>query len=395
MLRAYSRLLEQLMLVADLVLVGLCWLLAYWLRFYVAGPPLPYADRGPVADYLLMLLPILLVWSASFRAFGLYRPRRIGSHLSEAVDLAKASTMGVLVLVALMTFFFRGYDYSRVVIVYFWLLSIGVVWFSRAAFREGLRFARRRGYNQRFAVVVGDGELAATVVQRMEGRRDVGIQVLGVVGDEKDDTGGVRRLGGYADLRAVLDAHTVDHVILALAHEDYGRLAGLLDAVGDEPVTIHVVPDLLRFASLRGGIEQFEGMPFIHLRESPLYGWNRLAKRVFDFLFSATVLAVLWPVLLLLAAAVKVSSRGPVFYRQERMGLDGRRFEMLKFRTMDADAEVRSGPVWARPSDQRRTGLGAFLRRLSLDELPQFWNVLKGEMSIVGPRPERPFFGGT
>ena len=392
MLRAYSRLLEQLMLVADLVLVGLCWLLAYWLRFYVAGPPLPYADRGPVADYLLMLLPILLVWSASFRAFGLYRPRRIGSHLSEAVDLAKASTMGVLVLVALMTFFFRGYDYSRVVIVYFWLLSIGVVWFSRAAFREGLRFARRRGYNQRFAVVVGDGELAATVVQRMEGRRDVGIQVLGVVGDEKDDTGGVRRLGGYADLRAVLDAHTVDHVILALAHEDYGRLAGLLDAVGDEPVTIHVVPDLLRFASLRGGIEQFEGMPFIHLRESPLYGWNRLAKRVFDFLFSATVLAVIWPVLLLLAAAVKVSSRGPVFYRQERMGLDGRRFEMLKFRTMDADAEVRSGPVWARPSDQRRTGLGAFLRRLSLDELPQFWNVLRGDMSVVGPGPERPVF---
>ena len=392
MLRAYSRLLEQLMLVADLVLVGLCWLLAYWLRFYVAGPPLPYADRGPVADYLLMLLPILLVWSVSFRAFGLYRPRRIGSHLSEAVDLAKASTMGVLVLVALMTFFFRGYDYSRVVIVYFWLLSIGVVWFSRAAFREGLRFARRRGYNQRFAVVVGDGELAATVVQRMEGRRDVGIQVLGVVGDEKDDTGGVRRLGGYADLRAVLDAHTVDHVILALAHEDYGRLAGLLDAVGDEPVTIHVVPDLLRFASLRGGIEQFEGMPFIHLRESPLYGWNRLAKRVFDFLFSATVLAVIWPVLLLLAAAVKVSSRGPVFYRQERMGLDGRRFEMLKFRTMDADAEVRSGPVWARPSDQRRTGLGAFLRRLSLDELPQFWNVLRGDMSVVGPRPERPVF---
>jgi len=391
-LRAYSRLFEQLILVGDLLLVGLCWLLAYWLRFHVAGPPLPYEDVPPLADYLLMLLPILLVWSVSFRAFGLYRPRRIGSHLSEAVDIAKASTIGVLVLVAVMTFFFRGYDYSRVVIVYFGLLSIAVVWFSRAAFREGLRFARRRGYNQRFAVVVGDGELAATVVQRMQGRRDVGIQVLGVVGDDKDDTGGARRLGGYADLRAVLDAHTVDHVILALAHEDYGRLPGLLDAVGDEPVTIHVVPDLLRFASLRGGIEQFEGMPFIHLRESPLYGWNRLAKRVFDFVFSAAVLAVIWPALLLLAAVVKLSSRGPVFYRQERMGLDGRRFEMLKFRTMDADAEARTGPVWAGPSDERRTSFGAFLRRLSLDELPQFWNVLRGDMSVVGPRPERPVF---
>ena len=392
MLKAYSRLLEQLMLVVDLVLVGLCWLLAYWLRFHVAGPPLPYGDTPPLAGYLLMLLPILVVWSVSFRAFGLYRPRRIGSHLSEAVDIAKASTMGVLVLVAVMTFFFRGYDYSRVAIVYFGLLSIGVVWFSRAAFRELLRFARRRGYNQRFAVVVGDGELAATVVQRIRARSDVGIQVLGVVGDDKDDTAGARRLGGYADLRAVLDAHQVDHVILALAHEDYGRLAGLLDAVGDEPVTIHVVPDLLRFASLRGGIEQFEGMPFIHLRESPLYGWNQLAKRVFDFAFSAVVLAVIWPVLLLLAVAVKSSSRGPVFYRQERMGLDGRRFEMLKFRTMDANAESKTGPVWAGRADQRRTNLGAFLRRLSLDELPQFWNVLRGDMSVVGPRPERPVF---
>jgi len=391
-LRAYSRLLEQLMLVGDLLLVAGSWLLAYWLRFYVAGPPQLYGDVPPIADYLLMLLPILVVWGASFRAFGLYRPRRIGSHLSEAVDLAKASSIGALMLVAIMTFFFRSYDYSRVVIVYFWLLSIAVVWFSRAAFREVLRFARRHGYNLRYAVVVGGGELAATVAQRMQARPDVGIQVLGVVGDERDGTGGARWLGGYKDLRAVLDAHTVDHVVLALAHEDYGRLAGLLDAVGDEPVTIHVVPDLLRFASLRGGVEQFEGMPFIHLRESPLYGWSSVGKRVFDFVFSLAVLVALWPFLLVLAAAVRATSPGPVFYRQERMGLDGQRFHMLKFRTMRADAETGSGPVWADPADARRTRLGTFLRRFSLDELPQFINVIRGEMSVVGPRPERPVF---
>jgi Undecaprenyl-phosphate glucose phosphotransferase len=226
----------------------------------------------------------------------------------------------------------------------------------------------------------------------MRGRPDVGIQVLGVVGDDRNGAGGARWLGGYKDLRAVLDAHTVDHVMLALAHEDYGRLAGLLDAVGDDPVTIHVVPDLLRFASLRGGVEQFEGMPFIHLRESSLYGWSSVAKRVFDFAFSLAALAALWPLLLLLAAAVRMSSPGPVFYRQERMGLDGQRFHMLKFRTMDADAEKRTGPVWAGPSDARRTGLGTFLRRFSLDELPQFINVVRGEMSVVGPRPERPVF---
>jgi Undecaprenyl-phosphate glucose phosphotransferase len=391
-LKTHSRFLEQLMLVGDLLLVAASWLLAYCLRFYVIVPPITGGAVPPPGPYLLMLLPILVVWGVSFRAFDLYRPRRIGSHLSEAADIAKASTMGALVLVAVMAFFFKGYEYSRVVIVYFWLLSIGGVWFSRAAFREILRFARRRGYNRRCAVIVGDGEPAAVVVQRIQSRPDVGIQVLGLVGDDKDGVGGIRWLGGYSDLRAVLDAHEVDHVILALAHEDYARLPGLLDAVGDEPVTIHVVPDLFRFTSLRGGVEDFEGIPFIHLRDSPLHGWNSLGKRVFDLVFSAAVLVLLSPVILALAAVVKLTSPGPIFYRQERMGLDGQRFAMLKFRTMRLDAEVQTGPVWAPPGDSRRTALGTFLRRFSLDELPQFVNVLRGQMSVVGPRPERPVF---
>jgi Undecaprenyl-phosphate glucose phosphotransferase len=392
MLKAHSKFLEQLMLAGDLLVVAACWLIAYAVRFYVAGPPVRHGDIPPLGPYLLMLLPILVVWGVSFRAFDLYRPRRIGSHLSEAADIAKASSMGALVLVAVMTFLFREYDYSRVVIVYFWLLSIATVWLSRAVFREALRFVRRRGYNLRYAVVVGGGELAATVVSRIQSRPDVGIQVLGVVGDDKEGTGGARWLGGYADLRAVLDGNAVDHVVLALAHEDYGRLGGLLDAVGDEPVTIHVVPDLFRFASLRGGVEEFEGMPFIHLRDSPLHGWSRVAKRAFDVVFSLAMLILLAPVLALLALGVKLTSPGPVLYGQERMGLDGQRFRMLKLRTMRVDAEAGTGPVWATEADPRRVPFGSFLRRFSLDELPQFVNVLRGEMSVVGPRPERPFF---
>jgi Undecaprenyl-phosphate glucose phosphotransferase len=391
-LKAHSRFLEQLMLAGDLGLVAACWLLAYVVRFYVFGPPVVHGDVPPLGPYLLMLLPILFVWGLAFRAFDLYRPRRIGSHLSEAADIAKASSLGVLVLVAVMTFFFRGYDYSRVVIVYFWLSSIGLVWFSRAVFREALRYARRRGYNLRYAMVVGSGVLAATVVRRIQSRPDVGILILGVVGDKKEEMGDVAWLGGYADLRTVLDARPVDHVVLALSHEDQGRLGGLLDAVGDEPVTIHVVPDLFRFASLRGGVEEFEGMPFIHLRESPLHGWSRVVKRAFDLVFSLTVLIGLSPVLALLAAGVKLTSAGPVLYRQERMGLDGQRFRMLKFRTMRSNAEAETGPVWASAGDSRRVPFGALLRRFSLDELPQFVNVLRGEMSVVGPRPERPVF---
>ena len=391
MLRAHSRLLEQVMLAGDLLLVAGCWLLAYYIRFYVAGPPsrhgIPFLQ-----PYLLMLLPILVVWGIAFRAFGLYRPRRIGLRLSEMAGIGKASTVGALVLVSVMTFFFREYDYSRVVIVYFWVLSIASVSFARYAFREGLRVARRRGYNQRYALVVGGGDLAAGVIHRLRSRPDTGIRILGLVGDDKRAAAGAPPLGGFADLRAVLDANQVDHVILALPHEDYGRLGGLLEAIGDEPVTIHVVPDLGRFTSLRGGVEEFEGLPFVHLRESPLYGWSQIGKRIFDVIFSLALLILLSPVLLALALAVRLTSPGPVLYGQERMGLDGQRFRMLKLRTMRVDAERETGPVWAPREDSRRTPIGAFLRRFSLDELPQFVNVLRGEMSVVGPRPERPVF---
>jgi len=146
---------------------------------------------------------------------------------------------------------------------------------------------------------------------------------------------------------------------------------------------------------MRGGIEDFEGVPIIHLRESPLFGWNGVLKRGLDLVVGGVALVVLSPVLMIVASAVKLTSPGPTLLRQERMGLDGRAFSMLKFRTMRSDAEAESGPVWATPDDDRRTRVGAVLRRFSLDELPQLFNVLRGDMSLVGPRPERPVFVET
>ncbi len=391
MLKAHSRLFEHLTLVGDLTLIAATWLLAYYLRFYL-GPVPVYRGIPPLTPYLVLLIPILVVWAIAFRAFGLYRPRRLGSRLEEVRDVTKASTVGVLVLVTL-TFFARSYDFSRVVIAYFWVISVAAVSGYRALFREALRIARRRGHNLRYALLVGGGELARTVVARLRERPDVGIQILGLVGDDKDRADlGVRRLGGYGDLRATLDQESVDHVILALPHEDYARVGMILEEIGDEPVTIHFVPDLLRFTSLRGGVEEFEGLPFIHLRESPLHGWNLVLKRGFDLVLGSLALLLAAPLMLLIALAIKLASRGPVLYRQERMGLDGQRFWMLKFRTMEVDAEAETGPVWAAPGDPRRTRLGKILRSWSLDELPQLFNVFKGEMSLVGPRPERPVF---
>jgi Undecaprenyl-phosphate glucose phosphotransferase len=389
MLKAHSRLFEHLALATDLVLIAACWLGAYAVRFDLFGR----GDIPPFSDYALQLIPILVVWFFAYKTFDLYRPNRLGSHLSEWFDIAKASTLGVLVLVAVMTFVFHGYDYSRLVILMFWVASIAAVSFSRAAFREVLRFARRRGYNQRYAVVVGGGEPAAEVLRVLRRRPDTGLQILGLLCDKEEAEGSpVRWLGGMEEIRTVLTTRQVDSVIIALPHSEYARLGAVLNEIGDEPVAIHFVPDLFNLASLRGGVEEFESIAFIHLRESPLYGWNRVLKRSFDLVFGAAVLAVALVPMAVIAAAVVVTSGWPILFRQERMGLDGRRFRMLKFRTMRHDAEATSGPQWAVPDDPRRTPLGGLLRAWSLDELPQLFNVLRGDMSLVGPRPERPSF---
>jgi Undecaprenyl-phosphate glucose phosphotransferase len=390
MLKANSRLFEQLTLVADLSIIAACWIGAYVARFYVFDGR---GDVPPFGDYALQLLPILVVWGVAFKAFDLYRPSRLGSRLSEWFDVAKASTLGVLVLIAAMTFLFRSYDYSRAVIGIFWAASIVSVSLSRAVFREALRVARRRGYNQRYAVVVGSGEPVAELLRVLRRRPDVGIQVLGICSDKREaESYNVHWLGTPEEIRKVLDVRPVDIVIIALPHADYPRVTAVLNEIGDDPIAIHFVPDVFGLASLRGGIEEFETLPIIHLRESPLYGWNRVLKRGVDLVGGAVALVGALPIMLLIAAAVRCSSSGPILYRQERMGLDGRRFQMLKFRTMGVDAEKDSGPRWTTPDDPRRTTLGAFLRRTSLDELPQLMNVLRGDMSLVGPRPERPSF---
>ncbi len=312
MLKAHSRLFEQLTLAADLALIAACWVVAYVIRFDLIGA----TDRPAFADYALQLVPILVVWAFAFRAFDLYRPFRLGSHLSEWMDVAKASTLGVVVLVAIMSFAFHGHEYSRLVIGIFWACSIVVVSVSRALFREALRFARRRGYNQRFAIVVGGGEPAAEVIRVLARRPDVGIRVIGICSDKRDVPGrDVRWLGGIEDVRAALDAQPIDIVFIALPHQEYPRVTTVLNEIGDDPVAIHFVPDVFALASLRGGVEEFETIPFIHLRESPLYGWNRLAKRAIDVVGGAAALLLAAPAMLAIAIAIKATSSGPVLYR--------------------------------------------------------------------------------
>jgi Undecaprenyl-phosphate glucose phosphotransferase len=393
MVKEHHRLFRNLLLLTDICVIVASWGAAYLIRFATDLVPVPADPDHDRRMYLLPVAVIPIVWPVIFRLLDLYRPRRLGSYSREARELLQASTLAVLVLIALAYLVFKT-EISRIALVLFWVISTGALVATRIVFREALRFVRRRGFNLRTVLVVGTGSLSEALVHRIQTHLELGLRLVGVLAREKPQTGGDVRgipvVGAYVDIRAVLRERRPDQVVIALPFEDQASLPGLLAAVEHEMVDVKVVPDFLQFAKLRGGVEDFDGLAIVNLRASPLVGWNSVAKRAFDLVFGTLAVLLAMPLMLIIAALVKLTDGGPVFYRQERMGLDGRVFGMLKFRSMRIDAEAATGPVWARAGDPRVTWIGRILRRTSLDELPQLWNVLKGEMSLAGPRPERP-----
>jgi Undecaprenyl-phosphate glucose phosphotransferase len=393
MLRRHGEVLRTGVAIADVLLVAASWLGAYWIRFYtVLEAPQGVAPIGPYLTVLLVMAP---AWLLLFRSAGLYEAQRTGSLLSEAGRILRANAIGLLLLVTL-TFFWKRYFFSRGVIAIFFVLASGSAIAFRFALRGALRALRRRGYNLRHVLVAGSGQLAEEVIDRLRSRPEVGLRIVGVLSAEvprRDrELRGVPVLGDYASVKHVLRGVAVDEVVVALPSGEWAELEKLMAELDDELVSIRLVPDLLQLKTLCSSVEELDGLPLINLRQGPLVGWAAVQKRVFDVLVSGAALFCLAPLLGAIALAVRLTSGRGVLYAQERVGLDGRVFRMLKFRTMAPDAEQATGPVWASPDDQRRTRLGSLLRRTSLDELPQLWNVLRGDMSLVGPRPERPVF---
>jgi len=394
MLKKHSKFFETLVLLFDCVTLSCSWILAYYLRFYFPIVPV-YKGIPPFLTYLTLLVIMLPLWYVVFKTFGLYRPRRISSKIAEVWDIAKGTTIAILILVSL-TFFVRKYEFSRLTFLYFWIICVISLSIERILFRELLRFIRKRGYNLRHAIIIGTGSLGQGVTERVHGHPELGIKIRGFLSEDNSQIGnelkGSQVLDTFENIRSVVVNQKIDMVLITLPLSAHERLKSILDDIGDEMVSIMLIPDLLEFATLRGGIGEFEGMPIISLRDTPLYGWNIVIKRVTDIVLSLTIILVTSPLMFVISLLIKATSKGPVFYSQERMGLDGKIFNMLKFRTMEIQAEKETGPVWAAKNDSRRTSIGTFLRKTSLDELPQFFNVLKGDMSIVGPRPEREFF---
>ncbi len=389
MFTRFQRFYNSIKLLADLITLAGAFALAWLTRFTW----FPWETIPPAQESLETLALILFIFPVIFRGSNLYTTNRSRSHIQEVFEVFKATAFSTLVLVA-VSYFIRD-RYSRLTVVIFASYAFLGVATVRLLFRMLFNELRRRGVNLKTILVVGAGSLGQRVVETIESHRELGFKVTGLLTRKSEKLGTnvlhVPVLGLFGDLERVLDETPVDQVILALPLEEQPQLRELMEVLALRTVDVKVVPDLFNYVTLRGGLEEFGGLPIISLQGAPLEGWNRIAKRVFDILVSSLALLLLSPVLVLLAILVKLTSRGPVLFAQERMGIDGRLFPMYKFRTMRVDAE-KHGAQFTTKGDHRRTPIGRFLRKTSLDEVPQFVNVFLGDMSLVGPRPERPVF---
>jgi exopolysaccharide biosynthesis polyprenyl glycosylphosphotransferase len=406
-----------LVMLGDWLIINMIFHLTYGMRFWW-DLLAPVAVAPPWMPYLYATAFLATVWVLVFASLGIYRYRRAASKFDDAVLLALGLSIGTIVALAL-GFFYRDFSYSRLVLVY----AVGFSYLALVVFHLLLRTLQEKlqasGWGALNSLIIGCNSLGEMMAQRIHAAPHLGYRLAGFVPGPGEwgegnhwicpvNTDELRTssmqtygqvLGELDELPSVLKRHDIDQVILARPGARMSEFFDLMnrcmpaDLNRPREIQFRIVPDLVEMATAKFHITELDGIPTLQIAEVPLRKrHNRILKRTMDIVLSIFGLMAASPVMLAAAIAVKLSSPGPIFYRQERMGRDGRLFNIYKFRSMVVDAEVQSGPVWATAHDPRTTRVGAFLRRTSIDELPQVWNVLKGDMSLVGPRPERPHF---
>jgi len=401
-----------LFVASDIAAIVVSYIWTYLFRFYSYIIPVdPAKGVPPIGSYLLVLPLFLSVHLAIFYLQGFYRSRLKRTKLDDFFSIVLNVLITFVAVVALLGTI-KLYSGGRPVSAFgltvvepsrYYLLAYGIgVVFMIAFLRNQIYFLMKRrfarGLNLRNVVVVGAGEMGVAVAQKLYQYKDLGFVVKGFLdneraaGDSIPVDGGIPVLGRIEDLARVIEDYNIQEVYVALDLTNYAKIIETVQIVNRYPVNVRLIPDLFQLLTLKANIQDLDGFPVISIDEVPLRGAKRVFKRVFDALFAGLGLLVLAPFFLLFAALIKLTSRGPVFYHQERVGMDGKRFVIHKFRTMVSDAERTSGPVMCKPDDPRITKIGRFLRRFSIDELPQMANVFTGAMSVVGPRPERPEF---
>ncbi len=408
MLKFQTRLMVATFVLVDVVATLLAWVLAYFLRFDVLAPVIPVTKGVPALSDYLILLPILCVlWPTVMYFHGLYRLKRGRSRIDEffailfSVLVAAGLTLGATLYVRVYYRFqpevSPSWEYSQAVFAIFVVLDVMLLNAGRALLRGHMERQWAAGYNLRRVLVAGAGELGQTVAETLLAHRELGYRVVGFLDDQRTGPSlGLPVLGRLDEAVSVLHSQQVEQMYVALPLEEHAKLVSLIKATNHECVDLKVVPDLVQYATIKASLEDLDGIPIINLNEVPLSGWSSMVKRIMDAVVSAAALVFLtaiFPLFPVIAILIKLfGGKGPVLLRQERMTLDGRTFEIFKFRTMVDEAEKETGPIFATSDDPRRTPVGVWLRRYNLDEFPQLLNVFLGEMSLVGPRPERPPF---
>lgn len=389
MIKQHGQLTQIALGAADLTVIAAAWILAYFLRFTF----FPWDEVASTRDVVLNLFLTLLVSLVVLTGMGLYRPRRDKSFLQELGQILKATGLvwGILIVTL---YYIRPTPFTRGMLAIFLPTLMAGMIIERGMFRAFTRYIRRRGWNLRHALIVGTGRLAQSTMHRIHQNSWTGIRVAGFVDVNADprrsEIRGIPVIGTVSELKAIIEQRRPDCVFVALPSTQGDALHHAIAQLEQTAVDVRIIPDLF-LARFPGNISvsDLDGLPVLSLRETPLAGWPGLYKRAFDLFGALFGLALFGLPMLAIAAAIRFSGPGPVIYRQRRMSVGGKEFDMFKFRTMVTNAEAE-GAAFALPNDPRCTRLGKWLRSTSLDELPQLLNVLRGDMSLVGPRPERP-----
>jgi Undecaprenyl-phosphate glucose phosphotransferase len=394
--RRSDLLLPLLTVLVDALAIEVAFLLAYWLRFETElfqAFGFLREDAPPFSVYLIGSAAVTTLWLLLFQTRGMYGVRRNVNLSDELINTFKVISLGMIIVMSI-AFLYREYSYSRIVFALLWVFATGLVFTGRTIIRALEQRTYRHGRELQRAIIVGNDDLADQVFSRLHRHVSFGIDVIGYFADRPADERLALRsapyLGPASEVPAFVRAESVDLGFLALRSSDHATLFDLVAECEGVNIEFMLVPDLLEVLTSRVQIRDLEGIPFLTLKKIPLTTWGRITKRAFDVTLSAVGLVGLFPLFGVIAAAIRIDSRGPVLFKQKRVGLDGKEFTMYKFRSMVAGAErhdVEAG-LGIR-HDPRRTRVGLFLRKSSLDELPQLWNVLRGDMSLVGPRPER------
>lgn len=369
----------------DIVLILMCWWLAYLFRFEVQRGG--QEGLGQLFMQLSLLLVLLTTWS--FHHYGLYRSLRFSSRYKEILAVLRANTASFIGLVVIL-YFFAQTRLSRLTLIYFYLLSSFILILSRIMVRNLLRELRKRGKNLRHFLILGNSQQILAYLNGVRSFKDSGIRFHGWIdSDGLHEEAGIPKIAQSFDL--IRKDYDIDGIVIGYKSSDVHKLESFLQKNYDELFPIHVLPELT-YSFVGHQVEDFAGVPVLSLNQPNLNSFELALKRSFDLVASGLGLLIISPLLFFIAIGVKLTSRGPIFFAQERMGLDGDNFKMWKFRSMKVADSTQAQPGWTVENDPRRTAFGTFLRKTSLDELPQLWNVFIGDMSLVGPRPEQPFF---